>query len=435
MKNQLDKMYWSVQQPCGLSLGQVVGATRQRGMATLLVTIVLVVVTTLGALAVSRSTFFERQMVGTDIRNKEVYAAATSGLDVAVDWLGHNQECWADESEAGEICEPEDMVGDALDLELGQGNETYDHVLSYELLTDFDAEGPTVIKVISTATAQNDSQITKTVEAKVIQSNLLRASFIDEDEPAPPPLVVEHCIDPAGAPSGPKIYIDDEPIAIGTTEPIAIGTTAGDSKYTCLDEGSIRALKTQDGATVPMTRVDDNGNTVPSVPKGRLEHAPIALWTAIFGAQMTEAVLSDMSSHEGFEQTVIYVDAAYATNGHYAFNGTTWGTSVGDADNQVILYFDSSVGCPAIDGATVIHGLVYYETEGCDKNQTWGGGTIHGVLAFEGDRPDGGELISLFRLDASARLYVERLDSFVGFNKNITLATIVPGSWRDFEDD
>lgn len=55
---------------------------QQSGVATLIATVVLLLVVTISALVVTRSAFFELKISGSDIRDKEVYASAISGLDV-----------------------------------------------------------------------------------------------------------------------------------------------------------------------------------------------------------------------------------------------------------------------------------------------------------------------------------------------------------------
>ena len=360
----------------------------QRGMATLMVTLILLIVSTLSALAVSRSVFFEQKVTGSDIRNKEVYASAIGGLDYGVEWLRDQVEVWSDlvggVGTVNATATPDAMASTS------QGVDTYDHFITYTLLTEADTE-PALIKVTSTATAQNDSQVTKTVEVYVLQSSLLTPSAADG-----PPLLVENCI-PAGANivgGTPNITTGASGYAIGTVD----GTTD------CINEGKFDAF-------------DENGNSIPLVKVAATNAT--GLWGSIFG-NLTETDFQIMA--RDFPAKFVYVDSSYSSTGYYSFNGNTWHEDLGSSTNQVILYFDSSADCPPINGGTVIYGLVYFETEGCTGNG-WGGGEIHGTTAIEGD---------LNKFNSNASLIDLELDNFSGGNTNYNFISMVPGSWRDF---
>ena len=65
------------------------GGSLQKGVAILAITILLLLVATLGTLMVGRVGLFEQKMVGTDVRSKEVYSAAIGGLEYGVNWFLH----------------------------------------------------------------------------------------------------------------------------------------------------------------------------------------------------------------------------------------------------------------------------------------------------------------------------------------------------------
>ena len=174
------------------------GPRRERGMATLLATTLLLVVAILGSLAVSRAVFFEQKVAASDLRNKEVYASAISGLDYAVRWMLDNVEVWAGTSAA-----PTALA------DTQQGVDGYTHSLSYTLLTPSGAD-PAVVQVTSVATATGDTQVTKTVKVKVIKSSLFTPSVITG-----PPLLVEEC---AGGVTGTPDIFPGNGLAIGTVK-------------------------------------------------------------------------------------------------------------------------------------------------------------------------------------------------------------------------
>jgi Tfp pilus assembly protein PilX len=374
-------------------------ATRQAGMATLLVTIILVVVSTLSALAVGRVVFFEQQITGTDLRNKEVYSAAIAGMEYGTNWMEGNIETWDFET-AGGTATPTAMPNTT------QGVDSYVHTITFTLLTDVEpTEGPTVIRLSSTATAVNDSQVTKTVQMDILQGAILTNTIADG-----PPLVVEECI-----PSGASIVGGTPDIHPMAPDYLSIATTGNNgATAACLDPGHFDSF-------------DENGDPLPDVTAGSTgEGTPI--WDSVFGT-LTEADLISMAARD--PATIIYVDGTYATDGYYgAYTGSTWHDDVGsnhqdadgEYDDQVILYFDSSAGCPAINGGTVIHGLVYFETAGCTSNG-WGGGDVYGTVAVEGD---------LNKFNSNADLFAVDLSSFSENNGSVTFVVPIPGTWRDF---
>ncbi|MBL4707195.1 MAG: hypothetical protein JKY48_01975 [Flavobacteriales bacterium] len=373
------------------------GLAGQTGMATLMVTLILLIVSTLSALAVSRSAFFERKITGSDVRNKEVYAAAIAGLEYGTKWLEGHEEVW-DIGTTGGTATPDALAN------TDQGADAYAHTITYTLLSDLDA-APTVIEVSSLATAVGDSQVQKTVKMIVLQSALLTRSIIDG-----PPLLVENCI-----PSGANIVGGTPNLVPATPTSAAIGTTAGDTS--CLDEGHFDVFPDEN-----LT----NGTQLDPIVKTSTEN-DVGLWASVFGSLLESDIIS-MSIAD--PARVIYVDGNYANDGYYTgYTGSTWHDDVGSDhqtdgkyDDQVILYFDSSSNCPTINGGTVIHGLVYFETEGCTSNG-WGGGTVYGTVAISGD---------LNKFNSNATLIDRDLDTFDDRNGFLMVISSVPGSWVDF---
>ncbi len=365
--------------------------SRQTGMATLLVTIVLLLVSMLSALAVSRSAFFEQKASGSDLRNKEVYAAAQSGIDYGIYWLEGHQEVW-DNVLAGGTATPLPMN----DTTQGATQDDYIHNITYTLMTDVSAD-PEVIRVTSTATATSDSQVTKTIQVYVMQSSFLTSSIVNG-----PPLLVEDCIPPGASTGTPDIHPGGG---------VAIGTTQG--TVDCLTDGHFESFD-ENGASQPLVKEAATNSTL--------------LWDSVFGSAMTETDFQALANR--FPERFIYVDGSYSSDGHYSYNGSNWHTDVGSAatdasgnyNDQVILYFDESAGCPKINGSTTIYGLVYYETANCSA-QGWGGGTVYGTVAIDGD---------LDKFNANADLIAVDLDTFGGGNGLVTVLAIIPGSWKDF---
>lgn len=358
----------------------------QRGAAALLVTTLLVVIGGLGALVVNEAMVTEQKITGSNLRNKEAYAAAISGLDYAIEWLentGATGITWDPAPGApGSTAEPTALTDSA------EGVDSYVHTLSYELLTDISAD-PKLMRVTSTARALADSHVEKTVSVIVI-----RAALISGAAYKGPPLLVEECVSNVqGTPNIVPNDLHDPKLAIGSVK--GNGMPIED----CLDPGHFNLT---------------GGSAAKLDPSGP------DLFSTVFGVGRDESDIQSWAAAN--PANIIYVDSNYA--GPYSFNGNKWGVSLGSATNDVILYFDDSVGCPKINGGggVVIYGLVYFEQEDCDS-QGWGAATIHGTVAFSGD---------LAKFTANTELIGDALDSFGGDNSTFSVVSIVPGSWRDF---
>ena len=140
-----------------------------------------------------------------------------------------------------------------------------------------------------------------------------------------------------------------------------------------------------------------------------------------------QAVFTGWNSNQWHDDLPITLPSNPANNYDYGDLGTD-----GNPITPVILYFDSAVDCPSINGSTVIVGIVYYEKENC-TNQGWGGGKIYGTFAKAGD---------ITSWNANAEIIATSLD-FGGtgggsggnreFSTGISSRIIVlPGTWKDY---
>jgi len=400
---------------------------RQQGVAILAITIILLLVATIATLMVGRIGLFEQKIVGTDVRSKEVYAAATGGLEAGVKWFEDNFSDLAFE-DIGSV-----VVLDEADLPptAEMNADDYGVAISYELRSyneaDVDA-GPTIVRVIATATAENDSHISKTVSVDVMIGKVPglfgNSPMVSDDDPAVfqgPPVMVEGCM--SGVTGNPDIYPhEDLGIAIGTTQ----GTVG------CIDEGHF----------------DLHGGTKQALSP------QMSIAKAVFGVDIPEgdpdlkyvkdedAVKAKLLKEEAkYPDRVYVVDAGYPRyEGQPTWNGNNWHNSLGSEDAPVILYFDRAMGCPKVNGGPVVHGLVYFAANDC-ASHGWGGGEIHGTVAFRGD---------MVKHTANANIYGKSIDFGGGGDdegdddETITIdegdfpgAPVnkfaeIPGSWRDF---
>ncbi len=355
----------------------------QRGAAAMLVTTLLVVIGGLSALVVNETMVTEQKITGSNLRNKEAYAAAISGLDYAIEWLENTGVAgisWG--LNTGGVVGPGSTAQPPALANSAEGVDSYAHTLTYELLTELDVD-PNLMRVTSSVAGVADSHVEKTVSVIIIRAELISGAGYNG-----PPLLVEECV--SGVTGTPDIVPHSSSnLAIGT-----VNGTAG-----CLEAGHFE-LNGGDIAEYDTTAPD--------------------LFSTVFGIGRDE---SDVQSWAAANPAnIIYVDSTYSSSGLYSFNGNNWGTNVGSASSNVILYFDDSVGCPKLNGGVVVYGLIYFEQQDC-SSQGWGAAEIHGSVAFSGD---------LTQFTANPVLIGDPLDTFGGDNATFSVVSVVPGSWRDF---
>jgi len=374
---------------------------RQRGAALVAMTAVLLAVASIGVLTMSRVGQVEQRVAGNDVRLKEVYAAAIGGLEYGATWLEENFSSitWTDadsdgESEEGDTASPPTMANLALSA------DSYSRTITYTLRSSanpVDEAMPRIVEISSTATAVNDSHVTKTVSSTFMLSStsLFSPSSANGLGFAGPPVIVEDCF---GSITGnPDAY----PLN-GTS----VGTTQGTADDICLPPGHL----------------DMNGG-------GRVALSPSqSLWNTIFGPDKTEADL--LAMQEEMPDRMFFVDDNYPYHGSQPSLGTNWHADLGSATEPVILYFASGY-CNKINGNTVIWGIVFYADATCTSNG-FGGGDIHGTLAKAGD---------LVKLNSNTELFGTDLDyggqsggtgTEIDIGFSVPQFTEIPGSWRDF---
>lgn len=395
----------------------------QQGFIVLVMVIVLLTVATITTLMVGRVALIEQKIVGTDVRNKEIYSAVSGGLEYGVNWFeqNHGELIWSDADHDGVSCANDTAAPKAY----GQTQlnaDSYTHNISYRLKNCLDGH-PVVITVESMASAVNDSHIRKTVAIDVMVGliNELFSPSVTGAKPSEfngPPVMVEGCM--GGVKGNPNIYPNTE---LG----IAIGTTTG--TINCIDQGHFNLNGGTKKALLPSMSLAESifGVVVPSYTDGndKYEREEVAVKAKL---------LQQEASHPS---QVFVVDGSYPRfpADQPGWNGINWHNSLGSADKPVILYFDRSVGCPKINGAPVIHGLIYFADNDC-ATHGWGNGQIHGTVALRGNMTShtANTKIHGKPLDFGGAHHEEAHRSFrsPGLGEEYKIAEI-PGSWRDFD--
>jgi len=399
----------------------------QRGAATLVATVVLVLLASLTVLVVNKSSIGEQQRSGIDARSKEVYAAGNAALRYSFYrlMLQYNDgnvatPVWVSPDGLTTSSDGSAPAGyySELDYDLGAvtANEFEEGIGSYslnkaknplddtrariifELITAED-EHPAIIEVTAPVIGATESHVQKTISMRVLREDLGSGSTFDS-----PPLVIEDCI-PAGAVLGtPDITSDD--IAIAT---ITGGSAA--STTDCLDQGKFEI---------------SGGGVVGEPSNGGAD----SLAEALFGSEEAlEDIKLAAEAQEAADipladRTVIYVTEEYLKEGTLTNGTTPWHDNVGSLDNPVILFFAENSLCPSMNGSPVIYGVVYFEApEGGCENAGSGAAVVFGTVAYEG---------SLEKINANIEMV--QVDFGDGGESADSAKVIVPlpGSWRDF---
>lgn len=417
------------------------GAQRQGGVATLAITVILLVVATLTVLFAGRVGLVEQRLSGVDVRSKEVHAAAVGGLEYAVNLLERlardsqfnpvdpvflDPSRWEDGpfGEGARLVVSADSNSDWLPsgtISTAHGErifypvsmvaDAYEYEMVYTLLTpmdDPDGITPIVIEVAVTARATHDSHVRKTVGVGVALGFSRLFSWSDGVFDAPP-IVVEGCI--TGTIDGQIGVFPGSGPAVATTLGLSGGATLAD----CLPAGELKECPAGHAGSHSLCPLVAESSLGVAYPEG-------SLWSTVFG-DISRAELRKVADNH--PDRMLWVDQDFS---HTGWNGSHWHHDVGTAQNPVILFFDESVGCPVLNGGVHIHGIVYFENADCSAHG-WGEGVIHGTVAVSGE---------LGSLDANARVVAAAMDFTgglddprFGWTYRLHYAEI-PGTWRDF---
>lgn len=434
----------------------------QRGAAILVTTILILLVATIGTLMVGRVGLMEQKVVGTDVRSKEVYSAAVGGLEFGKEWFQDNYASldFGDGTAGSTASNSPAMEDTALNV------DDYEHTLMFELVTDADpVDGsgdllpsmPRIVRIISTATAAEESHVTKTVSIEVMLGSLQLFSETTspggDGEFEAPPIVMESCLTGTinGNPAISYDYDGSNPsimdVAMATTQGLdSDGDGVNDlTLEDCMGQGDMEGhLGLCDIDSYPDSCPNngdvDSGDALDNGVEFRTNlDEPASLWDTIFGANVEKGDLLELERRAWEElgtNNVYIVDSTYPHYSGQPSYGQQWHNDLGDANNDVILFFDEEIDCPKINGGTTIYGLVYYEKETCDNNG-WGGGVIYGTFAKAGN---------LTRLNSNAVLIATGLDFGGGADagggsgdgsidipfSEVARYSEIPGSWRDY---
>ena len=379
--------------------------TGQSGAALLATTSLLLVVASVGVLTMAEISRAQQRTAGNELRLKEVYSVASGSLEYAQGWLRENfaSVTFSDgdgdgHSESGDSAAPLTLPDVALNT------DRYSRSVTYTLLTSVnptDAFMPRIIEIEATATAVNDSHVSKTLRSTA----MLASTGIFSDHSASqsgfsgPPLIIENCL--AAASGSPSFH---------PLRSVSIGTTEGNAGDSCL----------------PTDRLNLNSGVRQALSP------PRTLWQTVFRTDLSEADL--LRLQELAPSRVFFVDDNFPYFPALQPGlGARWETDAGSVDEPIILYFaaDQGTSCSRIDIGTVIHGLVYYADDDCISTG-FAGGTIHGTLAKAGNAAILNAGTTVFGTELAFREAGKGDGRSIDIGISKPVFTVLPGSWRDF---
>lgn len=393
---------------------------RQRGIATLAISLVIISIAAVVTINTSKAVLFEQKTSANQYWAILAHEAAQAGLEEALAWAQsmdrpdpmpaacpspvnpHVLACWTEDTSA--------WSSSPTDLTLSERRSAGALVPGFDTRVHFQRETQplaalNVVEVIAEATSRADP----TIRAQVRQRLYLPTISVNTSGAgaAHAPLLLNGCFYPAKG--SPEIY----PGGTGTPN-LALATLY--SVALCPDWDHMRP---NGGAT----RVD--------LP------APSA-WATLFPgmSQGQMKAISDLQAAQGLDdassprRTVYWVDSS-----------SNWHQSLGSETEPVIVVFSDTAcasGCPKLNGHPIIYGIVYFDTDvnnnlvqdeasEVELANGWGGLELYGTLAIEG---------GVRKVNANSEFhYHAGVNSALDIPAppaGLTKAARVPGSWRDY---
>ncbi|MBF0141348.1 MAG: hypothetical protein HQL74_13850 [Magnetococcales bacterium] len=347
----------------------------QSGAVTLLMSLIILLSLTTIVFTGAKSTRMEQLISNNEYRALEAFHAAEAGLEYGIRWLANNQPTWV----AG-TCN-QNLTINPPALSVSSGN-TYNQTVTFCQNTA--TKGYVLVR--STAVSAQDSNVTAKVQQYVRPNTILNPGYTLNA----PPMVVNGCV--SGITGNPSV----DP---GTSGGVALATS---KPQTCVNTGHLDILNS---GTIAYSAFNNTA------------------WQYIFGT-FTKTQLQTLSATEVSAQSagqMSLVDRHY----FWITDSSNWHQNLGSASHAVVLAFSAASGCPKVNGGVTIYGVVYYEDPSCG-NQGWGGATIYGTAAFEGNltKLTANSVVKKFSM-AGGGMGIEETLPYTGAPK-------ILGTWKDF---
>jgi len=391
------------------------GPIGQHGVATLMVSVVLLLLLTIMSFTAARMAVQQQRLAGTDLHTREAHEAAEAGLEFALAWLRQNacNQGSCDPAVCNTDCFP--GVGD---ISVGSG-------YSFSPRVSFTVQPGGFLLVQSTAVSNEDSDIRSVVQQVIRQTDLLTPSGRSA-----PPVVVDGCS------SGNTGTTDIFPRP-GAKAMISLDLK-GQSLTDCLDVGHISFKLCDDNGTQVLCsadtglQIDVTGPAYLGDESANRPNTIYAAWDYIFTEPLAEAkqkaadagqvYTSDNDIPAGDAPEVPYI----VYDSRLPFNRNANQGHIGSPTRPVIIIVPAARNCPTFNGSSKIYGFIYFENEDACRNEGWGGTDVYGSVIYEGDGN---------KFTGNANLFdVGNLDGGGEEDTTLILDDIAKalGSWKDW---
>ncbi len=306
--------------------------SRQRGMATLTVSLFILLLMSLTMFQTSASMLFDIKMANNQYHQARALAAARGGMEYAQAWLvtGSNTKnlVWSNDQNA--------PSGNNQKATLDASVSTQS-IGGYSVTVSLwqNSAAPSVLDIRVQASGDASASLRQTLRRDTLSSVTSVSTPVTVNVANVAPMVIN------GGISG----VTGNPSLTAGSSKVAIVTSKGASQ---INTGS---LTLSVGATIGYSAFTGTA------------------WDYVF-PNTTKAQMKAAADYV----TIFYYDAAIQAPNN-------WHADVGTASKAAILVFDTGAGCPKINGNPTIYGIVYYADD-CSDNG-WGGATINGSLVSE----------------------------------------------------
>lgn len=271
---------------------------RQRGVATLIIILILLFAITGITLYAAQSGIMEQKVAANDYRAKQLQEAADAGLDYAVSWLTSYQPIWTTYSAS--------LERDSTSIATTIGN------FSVGVILERPTADPKKVTIYATATETGNSKLAASSQTAIVQKKTLAGDPLS-------PMMVNGCV--SGVTGTPKVH--------SNTGGAEIVTSQDNSAGTCVDSGHL----SDPGPPATAPAVGDNGFTG-------------SAWDNVFGMSQAE-----MEALAALDSDIYWID-----------DTTPWSppsNPLGSVGSPVIVIM---TGCAKFNGTSTVYGIVYYST-------------------------------------------------------------------------
>lgn len=307
----------------------------QRGAATLLTCLVLIVASIALAISVAHTATLEQRMARNTLLANQAQEAALAGLNFGSAWLKTQRPDWLSLPNGHELATPPNNPP-ALSSSTGG---SFAINLTFERAPDWQG----YIRVLASASPSSAPEIEARVSEYLRPTGVLTAAG-----EAAPPLVVDGCVDLSGS-SDLYPFAADLP---GAGAAVEASGAAG-----CLQVGGTNL---HGGAL--------RGETFPAD----------GLWDYLFTIDRAEfqSLAAEQATAAPTQRDYWWARAA-------DLNAGEWRRSIGSPQRPIVLVIPADLGCPRFSGGAQIAGLVLIEAD-CTGAPVWGDVRLYGSLAVTG---------------------------------------------------